>query len=53
MWCVYTTMEQYPAIKRNNTESSAEIWVDLESVIQREVKSKGNTYSILMRIYGI
>ena len=40
MWCMYTTIEQYPAIKRNNTESFVQIWVDLESVIQREISQK-------------
>ena len=33
-------MEYYSAIKRNEIGSFAEMWMDLESVIQSEVKSE-------------
>ena len=32
MWCIYT-MEYYSAIKRNDTGSFVETWIDLETVI--------------------
>ena len=43
MWHIYT-MEYYSAIKRNKTELFVVSWMDLESVIQSEVrKRKTNT----------
>ena len=39
MWYIYT-MEYYSAIKRNEIESFVEMWMDLETVIQSEVKSE-------------
>ena len=36
LWYIYT-MEYYSAIKRNEIESFAETWIDLETVIQSEV----------------
>ena len=39
MWHIYT-MEYYSAIKRNEIELSVMRWMDLESVIQSEVKSE-------------
>ena len=33
-------MEYYSAIKRNETGSFVEMWMDLESVIQSEVRQK-------------
>ena len=43
MWHIYT-MEYYSAIKRNETELFVVRWIDLESVIQSEVrKRKTNT----------
>ena len=39
MWHVYT-MEYYSAIKRNETESFVETWIDLETFIQSEVSQK-------------
>ena len=39
MWHIYT-MEYYSAIKRNEIESFVEKWMDLETVIQSEVKSE-------------
>ena len=53
MWYIYT-MEYYSAIKRNETGSSVEMWMDLETVIQSEVSQKEkNKYCILMYICGI
>ena len=43
MWYIYT-MEFYSAIKRNEIELFVVRWMDLESVIQRELrKRKTNT----------
>ena len=39
MWYIHTT-EYYSVIKRNEVGSFAEMWVDLESVIQSEVSQK-------------
>ena len=39
MWYVYT-VEYYSAIKRNEIKSFVEMWMDLEIVIQSEVKSE-------------
>ena len=39
MWYIYT-MEYYSAIKRNETGSFVETWIDLETVTQSEVKSE-------------
>ena len=39
MWCIYT-MEYYSVIKRNETRSFVETWMDLETVIQSEVSQK-------------
>ena len=39
MWHVYT-VEYYSAIKRNKIELFVVRWMDLESVIQREVSQK-------------
>ena len=39
MWHIYT-MQYYSAIKRNETELFVVRWMDLESVIQSEVKSE-------------
>ena len=47
-------MEYYSAIKWNKTESFAVMWMNLESVIQREVSQKEkNKYRMLTHIYGI
>ena len=47
-------MEYYSAIKRYETWSFVEMWMDLESVIQSEVSQKEkNKYSMLTHIYGI
>ena len=42
MWYIYT-MEYYSAIKRNETGSFVETWMDLEMVIQSEVSQKEKT----------
>ena len=39
MWCIYT-MEYYSAIKRDKIGSFVRTWMDLETVIQSEVKSE-------------
>ena len=39
MWHIYT-VEYYSAIKRNEIELFVVRWMDLESVIQSEVKSE-------------
>ena len=47
MWHIYT-MEYYSAIKRNETGSFVETWMDLETVIQSEVSEKEkNKYCVL------
>ena len=48
------TMEYYSAIKRNEIVPFAEIWMDLEMVIQSEVsQEEKNKYHILTDICGI
>ena len=50
MWYV-CTMEYYSAIKRNEIGSFAEMWMDLETVIQNEGSQKEkNKYRILTHI---
>ena len=39
MWYIYT-MEYYSAIKRNEIGSFVEMCMDLETIIQSEIKSK-------------
>ena len=39
MWYIYT-MEYYSAIKRNKIGSFVETWMDLETVIQSEVRKR-------------
>ena len=53
MWHIYT-MEYYSAIKRNEIELFVVRWMDLECVIQSEVRQKEkNKYRMLTHIYGI
>ena len=53
LWHIHT-MEYYSAIKRNEMEFFVVMWMELESVIQREVSQKEkNKYSMLTHIYGI
>ena len=52
MWYIYT-MEYYSAVKRNETGSFVEMWMDLETVIQSEVSQKQkNKYRILTHVCG-
>ena len=52
MWYIYI-MEYYSAIKKNETGSFVEMWMDLETVVQSEVRQKEkNKYRILSHIYG-
>ena len=39
MWHIYT-MEYYSAIKRNKIGAFVEMWMDLETVIQSEVRKR-------------
>ena len=53
-WWHRYTMEYYSAIKRNEIELFIVRWMDLESVIQSEVRQKGkNKYRMLTHKYGI
>ena len=53
MWYMFTK-KYYSTIKRNKIGSFAEIWIDLETVIQSKVSRKEkNKYHILMHICGI
>ena len=53
MWYIYAT-EYYSAIKRNEIVSFAEMWLNLETLIQSEVSQKEkNKYHILMYVCGI
>ena len=53
LWYIYI-MEYYSAIKRNESGSFVETWLDLESVMQSEVIQKEKSkYSMLTHIYGI
>ena len=45
MWYIYT-VEYYSAIKRNDIVSFVNMWMDLETVIQREVSQKENKFII-------
>ena len=48
------TVEYYSAIKRNTFESVLMRWMNLELIIQSEVRQKEkNKYYILMHIYRI
>ena len=53
LWYTYT-MEYYSALKRNTFESVLMRWMNLEPIIQSEVrKEEKNKYHILTYIYGI
>ena len=53
LWYIYT-MEYYSAIKRNAFESILMRWMNLEPIIQSEVREKEkDKYFILMHIYRI
>ena len=52
MWFIYT-MVYFSAIKRKESGSLVEMWMDLETVIQSEVSQKEkNKYRILTHICG-
>ena len=53
MWYIYT-MGHYSAIKKNTFESVLMRWMNLESIIQREISQKEkDNYHILKHIYRI
>ena len=53
MWHIYA-MEYYSAIKGNKIELFVVRWMDLDSVIQSEIRQKEkNKYCMLSHIYGI
>ena len=53
MWYI-CTIDYYSAIKKNKIMPWAATWMDLESVIQSEVRQKQkNKYRLLTHIYGI
>ena len=53
MWYTHT-MEYYSAIKRNGIVPFAEMWMDLESVIQSEVSQKEkNKYRVISHIWNL
>ena len=39
LWHTYT-MEYYLAIKKNKTVSFAEMWIDIEAIVENEVSQK-------------
>ena len=50
MWHIYT-MEYYSAIKGNETELFVVRWMDLETVIQREVSHKEKKQIVYANTY--
>ena len=53
MWHIYT-MGYYSAIKRSEIKLFVVRWMDLDSVIQREViQNEKNKYRMLTHTYGI
>ena len=52
LWYIYT-MEYYSAIKRNEIGSFVEMWMDLESVLQSEVRKRKNKYHINTYIWNL
>ena len=53
MWYIYK-MEYYSATKRNEIMPFAEMWMDLETVLQDAVNQKvKNKYRILTHICGL
>ena len=53
MWCICTT-EYYSAIKRNETGSFVEMWMDLETIKLSEISQKEKTkHRIFTHICGI
>ena len=53
MWYIYT-VEYYSTITRNEIVQFAEMWMDLETVVQSEVSQKEkNKYRTISLICGI
>ena len=53
LWYIYT-MKYYSAMKMNTFDSALMGWMNLESIIPREVSQKEkDKYCILTHIYGI
>ena len=53
MWYIYT-MEYYSAIKRDEIMHFAEVWMDLETLMQSEVSQREkNKYCIILLVCGI
>ena len=53
LWYIHS-MEYYSTIKRNTFESVLMRWMNLEPILQSEVRQKEkDKYHILMHIYGI
>ena len=52
MWYIYT-MEYYSAIKRNAFKSVLLRWMNLEPIIQSEVRKRKINIISLMHTYGI
>ena len=52
MWYIYT-MEYHSAIKRREIVPFAEMWMDLETVIQSEVGSKEQNKCVVTHICAI
>ena len=50
MWYTYT-MEYYSAINRNEIMSFVDTWMDLETVIQRKVKSEKEKQILYINAY--
>ena len=48
--CGIYTMEYYLAIKRNEAGSFVELWMDLEFVIQNEVKSEREKQTLYIKV---
>ena len=52
-WYIYT-MEYYSAIKRDEIMHFAEVWMDLETLMQSEVSQREkNKYCIILLVCGI
>ena len=47
------TVEYYSTIKRNETGSFVEMWIDLEFFVQSEVSQKEGKKGILTHMWGI
>ena len=53
LWYIHS-MEYYSTIKRNTFESVLMRWMNLEPILQSEMRQKEkDKYHILMHIYGI